>query len=280
MGLLEWKSSDGLKIVTRLWQPVSQVNAVVCLLHGIGEHTGRFEHVGKAFGLQGIALIGSDWRGHGLSDGKRGYIPSINVVLDDIDLLILKAKELYPGIQVFLYGQSLGGILALYYTLMRRPEISGVIVTSPALLSSLDKQPFKIAIAKVLGRYFPSLSLHSGLDPIELSRDHTIIDKYINDPLVHYHLTLGFGRILISIRKWMLLNSAEFPLPLLLMHGTNDTIAYVEGSKQFAREIKARCQLVLWEGALHELHNEPEKDKVIETIVNWINKISPTVSLS
>lgn len=280
MGLLEWKSSDGLKIVARSWEPISQVNAVVCLLHGIGEHTGRFEHVGKAFALKGVALIGSDWRGHGLSEGKRGYIPSIEVVLDDIDLLISKAMELFPAVPVFLYGQSLGGILALYYSIVRKPRISGVIVTSPALLSSLDKQPFKIAIAKILGRFFPLLSLHSGLDPFELSRDHTIIDKYINDPLVHYHLTLGFGRILIRIRKWMLENSADFPLPLLLMHGTEDTIAYVAGSKQFAKAINGKCQLILWEGALHELHNEPEKDKVIETIVNWIYKIPHTVSLS
>lgn len=272
MGLLEWRSADGLKIFARSWEPQSEINAVVCLLHGIGEHTGRFEHVGRALSGHGIALIGPDWRGHGKSEGIRGYIPSIETVLNDIDLLIRKAGEMYPHIPIILYGQSLGGIFALYYGLVRKPQINGIIATSPALKSSLDKQPVKIFIAELLGRFFPSIALHSGLDPQALSRDKAVVQKYINDPLVHYRLTLGFGRILIRIRKWMLQNSADFPLPLLLMHGTDDTIAYAEGSKQFAKPLDGSCQLVLWKGALHELHNEPEKEEVISTIVNWINK--------
>lgn len=267
---LSWKTVDGIDVFARLWQPENDVRAVVCLLHGIGEHTGRFHHVGDKFNEQGIALLGADWRGHGKSGGKKGFFPSVEAVLDDVDILLSKAAKLFPRTPVFLYGQSLGAILALYYGLVRKPEINGIIATSPALESSLDEQPVKIAIARILGSLLPEISLNSGLKPIELSRDPEVVKNYINDPLVHYQLTLGFGRALIHIRKWMMENAADFDLPLLLLHGSDDRIAYVSGSKKFASTIKKNCDFRIWEGALHELHNEPEKKQVIDSIIQWI----------
>lgn len=269
---LSWTTVDGLKLFARLWQPIGEVKAVVCLLHGIGEHTGRFNHVGEVFNKYGIALLGADWRGHGKSEGRKGYFPSTDAIIDDIDILIMKATQLFPRVPQFLYGQSLGAILALYYGLVKSPAINGIIATSPALHSSLDKQSVKIAIASILGKMFPEMSLHSGLKPQELSKDPETVRRYIEDPLVHYELTLGFAKILINIRRWMLNNSCNFQVPLLLMHGSDDTIAYISGSKQFALPIGDKCEFITWEGALHELHNEPEKEEVLKTIVTWINQ--------
>lgn len=266
-----WNSVDGLKIFAQAWEPEGEIKAVVCLVHGIGEHTGRFEPVTKLFTKHGLVLFGADWRGHGRSEGKRGHVHSIEAVLDDTDILLDKARIKYPGKPLFLYGQSLGAIIVLYYGLVRNPAISGIIATSPALHSSLDEQPVKIAIAKILGSVFPSVTLHSGLNPDWLSRDKAIVQAYRDDPMVHYQISLGFAKILIRIRKWALDNSAGFPLPLLLMHGTHDKIAYPSGSIDFSRPIGNNCTFIQWQGAYHELHNEPEKDEVIKTMTSWIN---------
>jgi alpha-beta hydrolase superfamily lysophospholipase len=266
----DWYSADGLRLYAQGWEPETSRKAVVCLVHGIGEHTSRFKHVAEALTASGYVLFGSDWRGHGRSEGKRGHIPSIEAVLKDIDILVEKARDRYPGLPVYLYGQSLGAILVLYYSLKRKPDIAGVIATSPALRSSLDKQPVKIAAAKVLGSIIPSVTLHSGLVPEQLSRDKKVVSDYVNDPMVHFRMSLGFGKILLGVRKWVLAHSREFTLPLLIMHGKEDEIAYFSSSVDFAAPITEKCILVLWDGALHELHNEPEKEDVLKAIIEWL----------
>ncbi len=275
-----WQSADGLKIYAQGWEPdigsnndQSPVKGVVCLIHGIGEHTSRFAHVAEYLVREGYVLFGSDWRGHGKSEGQRGHIPSIEAVLKDIDVVIAEAKQRYPRKPLFLYGQSLGAIMVLYYGLQRKPDIKGIIASSPALHTSLDEQPLKIMAAKVLGSIVPRMSLHSGVSPFLMSRDNDVVRHYIHDPMVHYRITLGFGKIMIGVRKWVLENAAAFPLPLLLMHGKDDLLAYPSGSTQFAASINEKCKLVLWENAFHELHNEPEKSEVLNTITNFLNKL-------
>lgn len=269
----EWKSADGLEIFAQGWEPEElPAKGVVCLVHGIGEHTGRFEHVAQALSEAGYVLMGADWRGHGRSEGKRGHVPSIEAILKDIDRVIEEASHRYEGLPLFLYGQSLGAIMVLYYSLKRKPNINGVIATSPALHTSLDEQPFKIIAARILGSIIPGLTLHSGLVPQDLSRDEPTVQAYINDPMVHYRLSLGFGKKLLGVRTWTLEHAAELEIPLLLMHGKADNIAYPSGSMEFAAPIDEKCTLVLWEGALHELHNEPERDEVFKVIISWLDK--------
>ncbi len=269
----EWKSVDGLRIFVQGWEPEElPVIGVVCLVHGIGEHTGRYGHVAQVLTGAGYVLMGADWRGHGNSEGKRGHVPSMEAVLNDIDRLLEEARHRYEGSPLYLYGQSLGAIMVLYYSLKRKPHINGVIATSPALRSSLDEQPVKIMAARVLGSVIPGLTLNSGLVPDQLSRDIATVQAYINDPLVHYRLSLGFARKLLDARRWTLEHAAEFALPLLLMHGKADNIAYPSGSEEFAAPIDGRCTLVLWDDAFHELHNEPERKEVFSVILSWLEK--------
>jgi alpha-beta hydrolase superfamily lysophospholipase len=113
--------------------------------------------------------------------------------------------------------------------------------------------------------------LHNGLDVNAISRDQSVIDAYNNDPLVHDFASLGFGTIMLGAAKWALQHAAEFSLPLLLLHGASDAIAFPSGSKDFAEALKGKCTLVLFEGAYHELHNEPEKEKVFKTMIDWMD---------
>ncbi len=127
------RSQDGLQLIAQGWEPNGRVRAVICLLHGLGEHSGRFAHLARFLLPSGYAVMSFDLRGHGNSEGVRGHFPSIEQVRQDIDELITAAGERYVGIPGFLYGHSLGGILALNYVLERKPDLAGVVITSPGL---------------------------------------------------------------------------------------------------------------------------------------------------
>ncbi|MCA2002766.1 MAG: alpha/beta hydrolase [Chloroflexi bacterium] len=269
---MRWKSHDNLDLFAQAWEPsVPQPRSVVCLVHGLGEHTSRYAHVAEAFGRQGFALFGADLRGHGRSGGARGHISSIEDFMKDIDLLLEQARLRYPGMPLFLYGHSLGGIQVLYYGLTRKPNLSGVVATSPGLHTALEQQRLKAFLAKALGALFPTATLASGLEAKYLSRDPKVVEAYLRDPLVHDKITFGFGRIMIGVTRWTLEHAGEFPLPLLLMHGKADKIAFPSSSVEFAAALKDRCALVLWDDAYHEVHNEAEKDEFLKTITLWMD---------
>ncbi|MBI3162574.1 MAG: lysophospholipase [Chloroflexi bacterium] len=267
-----WKSHDGLDVFAQCWEPTMlQPKAVVCLVHGVGEHTSRYAHVAEAFGREGYILFGADLRGHGRSGGLRGHASSADDFIKDIDLLLDQARTRYPALPILLYGHSLGGILVLYYGLMRKPNVKGVVVTGPGLHTALEQQKAKLMMAKVLGSLVPTMLVDSGLDPKTISRDAGVVQAYVNDPLVHHKLSLGFGKAMIGVNAWTLAHAGEFSLPLLLLHGKADVLAFPSGSIEFAAALKDNCTLMLWDGAYHEVHNEPEKIEVFKTMTIWMD---------
>lgn len=270
---MKWKSFDGLDLFAQVWEPdVVSPRAVVCLVHGLGEHSSRYAHVAEALAKEGFILFTFDQRGHGRSGGIRGHISDIEDFMQDIDLLLKQAQTAYPALPLLLYGHSLGGILVLHYGLIRKPDVKGVIVTSPGLHTALEKQPLKIFMAKLLGSLMPSTTIASGLDSHAISRDAAVVQAYINDPLVHDKVSLGFGKVMLGVTKWTLENAYQFPVQLLLLHGKGDEIAYPSSSTEFAAGVaQERCTLVLWDGAYHELHNEPEKVEVFKTMMMWMD---------
>ena len=267
-----WKAHDGLDIFAQGWEPETRTpKAVVCLVHGLGEHSSRYTHVADAFGKEGYALFSYDLRGHGRSGGARGHISSIEDFMKDIDVLLEQARRRYPGLPVILYGHSLGGIQVLHYGLIRKPDVKGIIATSSGLRTALESQTLKVALAKVLGSLIPGVAVASGLDSKGISHDQKVVNTYNNDPLTHDKVSLGFGKTMLGVTKWTLEHAGEFSLPLLLMHGKADEIAYPSGSMESAAALKGKCTLVLWDDAYHELHNEPEKDKVFKTMTLWMD---------
>jgi acylglycerol lipase len=269
-----WRSDDGIDIFAQGWSPEAiQPKAVVCLVHGVGEHTSRYLHDAEVFTSKGWALFGADLRGHGRSGGPRGHFPSIDAILSDIDLFLSQAGKHYRDLPLILYGQSLGGILVLHYVLKKKPLVKGVVVTSPALHNSLEKQQLKVLTAKVLGSLLPTLTIPSGLDVSALSHDREVVKLYSNDPLVHDRISFGFGKIMLGVTGWTLRHASEFSLPLLLMHGKSDSIALPSSSIEFAAALDGKCRLVLWDDAFHELHNETFKSEVFETMTSWIGEL-------
>lgn len=267
-----WQTHDGLQVYSKEWKPEGKPKAVVCLVHGLGEHVGRYEHVGKVLAEAGYALLGADLRGHGKTEGQRGHSPSYEVFMQDIDGLLREAAKRYPGVPVFLYGHSLGGILVLNYALRRKPAIQGVISTGAGLRTALEQQKMKVFLAKVLGSIMPTGSMASGLDPNSISLDPAVVEAYIHDPLVHNRISFAMGKHSLAAIAWIFSHASEFHIPLLIMHGRKDQLGYPQGSQEFAGLIpKELCTLRLWDGLTHEIHNEPEKAEVFKVMVDWLD---------
>jgi alpha-beta hydrolase superfamily lysophospholipase len=192
--------------------------------------------------------------------------------MDDIAQSLEAAAQRYPGKPRFLYGHSLGGLLAINFALRRKPQIAGVVATSPALRTAVEKQAAKIWMARILGVLLPTLSMNTALDANGLSHDPEVLKRYQQDPLVHSLATLRMAKGSIESIPWVFAHAAEFPLPLLLMHGTQDSITYADGSRDFAARIPKNCTLKLWEGLYHETHNEPQKEQVLGFMLAWLNE--------
>jgi alpha-beta hydrolase superfamily lysophospholipase len=269
----KWKTNDGLEMYSKAWLPSGKAKGVVCLVHGMGEHIGRYQFTGEALTERGYILAGFDQRGFGKSGGRRGHTPGLEAYFDDIDLFLAEIAQRYPDQRRFLYGMSMGGVLVLAYTPLRKPGVAGVVAHAPGLKSAIEKQKLKVFLAKLLGKVYPTLTLNSGVDAQMLSRDPKVVDEFINDPLVHFLVTASWAKSMMGAVDLAFENAPRFPLPLLLMHGTKDEIAYPRSSQMFAELApKDKVTLKMWEGFKHELHTDPERAEMFKVMIDWLDK--------
>jgi acylglycerol lipase len=266
-----WQTEDRLWLYAQSWQPETEPKGVVCLVHGLGEHSGRYPHLAAFLNQAGYALLTFDLRGHGKSEGQRGHAPSCEALLDDISRFLTEATERYPDCPCFLYGHSLGGNLVIKYALRRYPQLAGVIATGPLLRTAFEPPAWKLTLAKIMRSLWPTLAMSNELDRQGLSRDPEVVRTYNEDPLVHDRLSARLGMDMLEAGLWALEHADEFPLPLLLMHGGADRLTSPQASRGFAAQAGERCTLKIWDGFYHEIHNEPEQGQVFGYLVEWLN---------
>ncbi|MCL4561348.1 MAG: lysophospholipase [Chloroflexi bacterium] len=264
------KTKDNLTLYSQVWIPLIPQRGLVCLLHGLGEHSGRYQHVAQALNEAGFVLAGLDLRGHGKSEGLRGYWPSLEDVYDDIELFYNTMTAKFPDLPSFLYGHSLGGQLVLLVELKRMLPVTGVIASSPWLGLTLKPPAWKLALSKVLYAIAPSFRMPTGLDPEQFSHDPQVAATYRSDPLVHDRISARAGRDMLNGADWLLEHAAEFPVPLLLMQAGQDRIVSPAASQQFAQKLNSKVTFKMLEGFYHEIHNEIEKQSVFHDMIQWL----------
>jgi alpha-beta hydrolase superfamily lysophospholipase len=261
-------ASDGLELHLSRWEPEAPPRATVYLVHGLGEHTGRYAHVADALTRAGMACQGIDLRGHGRSHGPRGHAPSLEQLQDDISWMI---RHDGPTGSAFLYGHSLGATLALQFGRLRPEGLSGLVASGAWLRLRFEPPRFKLILARILPKFAPGMTLASGLNVHALSRDKSVVERYVDDPLVHDRITAQLGAIMLTLADDLLAHPESFHLPLLMMHGEADgltdptaTRAFFQGAGSLDKTLK------IWPELFHEIHNEPEQGQVIAEIVSWL----------
>ncbi|OJX41298.1 MAG: hypothetical protein BGO78_00700 [Chloroflexi bacterium 44-23] len=266
----EW-TADEIKIFSQKWLPENKAVGKVIMVHGLGEHSMRYEHIAQFFNDLNIAFFAFDQRGHGKSSGKRGDIPSYSVACSDIDRMIGFANEEFPQIPTFLYGHSLGGAIVLYYGLTKTSPLTGIICTSPGLGSGEPLPAFKMFMAEILNKIMPTTTINNGLDVNNLSHDKSVVELYVNDPLVHPRISARLGMELISKGPWIVENANQLKYPLLLLQGGKDRLVSPPLTAQFAENAPQHLITYhLFPELYHEMHNEPENQEFLTTIKEWV----------
>ena len=269
---MEWKTKDNLKIVARYWKPETALKGAVCLVHGLGEHIGRYTHVGKFFNAAGYAFFAADMRGHGKSQGQRGHTPSIDVLMEDISKLLEEAKTIVLDTPIFLYGHSLGGTLVLSYCARREPQIKGAIASGPLLRPGFDPPAWKLSLGRMMRNLWPTLAMSNEIDRDGLSRDPEVVLAYNTDPLVHDRVSARLGIDMIEEGLWLIENASKVKVRHLLMQGSDDRLCSPKASQEYAQNAGGICELKIWDGLYHEIHNEKEQHQVLQYALQWMEK--------
>jgi acylglycerol lipase len=262
--------TGGVRIFTRCWTPDGQPRAVVILVHGAGEHLGRYEHVAAALLAQGHAVYASDHRGHGRSDGPRALVDRLANAVADVDQLVVTAAAAHPGLPVFMLGHSMGGLIALHYAAAHQQRLVGIVLSGT--LAQLDDVP---AALRMIGRTLSVVAPRAGLiaiDPALISRDQAVVESYRSDPLVH-HGKLP-ARTAVELADAVAALAQLLPsigLPALVLYGTEDGLCPPSGSVMIGERIGSEDRTVKgYDGLLHEILNEPERDAVLAEICGWL----------
>lgn len=265
-------ASDGINLHYLAWDHV-EPKAVIALVHGMGEHCARYAHVAEYFNQQGYAVLAYDQRGHGESGGPRGHALSLEVLLDDLALFLRQVEKEYPAKPIILYGHSMGGNVALNYTLRKKAAISSLVLSSPWIDLAFAPPGWKVSAAQWLKYLLPKLPMSNELDFRALSRDPEVVAAAQKDPLVHNRITPSMGHELMQAASWLNAFTGEMPVPTLIFHGTADRLTSHQASKAFAERVGGPITFVGFEGLYHETHNEPEQDQVLHQINTWLGEV-------
>ncbi|MEH6408380.1 MAG: lysophospholipase [Leeuwenhoekiella sp.] len=257
------------KLHGKRWN-VAPAKAIVCIIHGFGEHLERYNFLAKQFNNHQISCYALDLPGHGKSEGKRGNIRSLNDYMLAIDAMYQEAINDNPEIPVVLYGHSMGGALVARYLLITKLAPEAAVITSPwlELVRSAG------AVQTILGQMAMVVGLNSSqksnLNPEDLSRDRQVAIDYKADNLVHNQITPRTYFALRDNGSYILNMEYELPCPVLLAHGDDDKITETEASVKWAKRHPETITLKIWKGLRHETHNELNKIEVIDFYAKWI----------
>jgi len=261
-------TADGLRLNLREW-PLEDARGSVVIVHGLGEHIGRYAHVAAHLNEWGWRVIGYDQRGHGASAGPRGALTRDDDLLRDLALVIDAVRAEQPGPLVLL-GHSMGGLVAARLVADRLRSVDALVLSSPALDPGMNA--FQKLLLALLGPIAPNLAVNNGLKPAWISRDPAVVQAYVDDPLVHDRVTPRLVRFIIDGGVFVRSRAPQWNVPTLLIYAGSDRCVSPAGSEAMAAAapqnmLTARAFAPLF----HEIFNEPEQREVFAVLKDWLS---------
>jgi alpha-beta hydrolase superfamily lysophospholipase len=262
---------DQADIYTQAWLPADPPQAIILIVHGLGEHSGRYANYINYFVPRGYALYSFDTRGHGRSSGARGHIDRFDQYVADLERRAAQARSDWPGTPLFVLAHSLGSLMGLSYARQQPDRLTGLIVSGAALQDALELPAWKRQLAAVLSHVTPKLQMNNGVALSGLSRDPAVLAAFEADPLTH---TWGTPRLATEadvVRVQIMQGAPTWRVPTLMLHGGSDPICLAAGARQFAAQTPpGLVEYHEYPGLYHELHNEPEQAQVFADIAAWL----------
>lgn len=279
-GAMTLTTDDGLSLHTQRWPATAAQRGQILIVHGLGEHIGRYAAMAAVLAAQGWEVLGWDHRGHGRSEGKRGDIPDTEALLRDTARVIDALRAPGPAAPpLVLLGHSMGGAVAARFVaeaLASQPAawsrpVNALVLSSPALDAGLSAgQKLALALAENLA---PGLAVGNGLKPEWICRDPAVVQAYTADPLVHDRITARLTRFIVDAGERVIADAPRWALPTLLMWAGADRCVAPRGSEAFAAAAPAHVLATRpWPGLYHEIFNEPEKAEVLGALTDWLDR--------
>ncbi len=255
-----------------MWEPPIPPKAIILLVHGMREHTGRYQHVAAYLTKHGYLIYSHDHQGHGKSQGVTGFFDDFIHPVEDVEQRYQQVRAIHPNLPIFVYGHSMGSLISLLFVLEHQSDLVGWISTGSPLHVRDIAPDALYGFGRVLARFLPRMFLVPFV-PHGTSRDPEVVKTFAADPLVYKHPTrVGLAAQIISTGVEVRSRIPTLTLPILIMHGDADTVTPVEGSQYLYDHASSpdKC-LKIYEGLYHEIHNEPEQDEVLADILAWLN---------
>ena len=253
------------------WLPETEPKAVLLIVHGLAEHSGRYTNIVNHFAPLGYAVYGMDHLGHGKSDGKRVYVKRFEDYTDTLKVYFNMVRRWQPAKPIFLFGHSLGGLISTVYLLDHQAELTGAVLSGPAAKVPNNITPAILFVGKMLSALMPKFRL-IGLEVDGISRDPAVVQAYVSDPLVFTGKTTA--RLAAEMLKAMQHVSAmatKIRLPILIVQGSSDKLVDPAGAQMLYDAVSSADKKIrIYDGLYHEVFNEPERDKVLHDIEIWL----------
>jgi alpha-beta hydrolase superfamily lysophospholipase len=266
-------ANDGDRVVIQDWPLASGIpqRGTVIIVHGLGEHAGRYEHVAEHLNAWGFAVRGYDQCGHGESGGARGSLPTDSRLLDDLaDIIDSTRASMRKGLPLILLGHSMGGLVVGRFVSLGIRPVSALIMSSPALDAGMNAlQKWLVAL---LPKIAPNLRIGNGLNPHFISHDPAVVAAYQQDPMVHDRISARLARFIAEAGPQTLARAAHWTVPTLLLYAGDDRLLNPDGSRRFAAAapkgvVTAKC----FDGLYHEIFNEQDAEPVFAELKRWLD---------
>ena len=262
---------NNYNLYRQAWLPDGIPSAVLLLVHGFGEHSGRYSNLVNYFVPKGYAVYSFDLQGHGKSEGKRGYVERFSYYVDDVKTFYDKVREENKNAKIFMVGHSVGGTIATTYAIEHQSDLNGLIISAPFIKPGASITKLTVLMARILSVLAPKMGV-SALDASTISRDKAVVDAYINDPLVYTgKMSARLGTELLSTMEKLPSKISGLSLPILIMHGTADRASDPSSSTMLFDGVSSKDKtLKLYEGFYHEIFNDPERQQVFSDMEAWL----------
>jgi acylglycerol lipase len=269
-----FRGKGNTRLYRQNWLPDRDIRAVVLVVHGLFDHSGRYRNLVEYLVPRGFAVSSFDQRGHGKSDGLRGYVNRFGDFLDDLDAFRQAVGHEYADKPLFLFGHSAGGLIVIAYVAGHQEGVAGCILSAPTTQPGSSVTRTSIVVARLLSALVPKMGV-ARLDASGISRDQKVVDDYLRDPLVYggkIRARLG-AELIDTMEKSLPAKMAEIELPILTMHGSADRLSNTTGSSLLHQSVKSKDKtLKYYEGFYHEILNEPGRDQVLADIGLWLDR--------
>jgi alpha-beta hydrolase superfamily lysophospholipase len=263
---------QGIELYTQSWLPDKKPRAALVILHGFGDHSGRYTRIVEALVPRGVAIYAFDQRGNGRSPGQRGYVKEWKEYREDLHLFIEEVQGQVGELPLFLLGSSVGGLLVLEYVIHYPRGLAGVISSGPTL-APVGVSPFLLWLGRMLSRVWPRFSLNARLDATAISRDPAAVAAYKNDSLVHNLGTPRLSTELSATMEWTHAHAREISLPLFLLFGQADRLAPPHKNRLFFDNVgSADKEIHEYAGGYHEPHNDIHHAQVVADLERWLSR--------